>query len=86
MNYTMLADLCPCFHRLPTKLCPDLVSFACWIVPKLKLVNYKRFGANFTLNEIYTFLNKTNYSLNIARDVGTCIHESSIYTVLHSNA
>ena len=27
----MLADLCPCFHRLPTKLCPDLASFACWI-------------------------------------------------------
>ena len=27
----MLADLCPCFHRSPTKLCPDLVSFACWI-------------------------------------------------------
>ena len=28
----MLADLCPCFHRSPPKLCPDLVSFACWIV------------------------------------------------------
>ena len=27
----MLADLCPCFHRSPTKLCPDLVSFMCWI-------------------------------------------------------
>ena len=34
MNCTMLADLYPCFHRSPTKLCPDLVSFACWIVPK----------------------------------------------------
>ena len=30
----MLADLCPCFHESPTKLCPDLVSFACWIVTK----------------------------------------------------
>ena len=29
----MLADLCPCFHRSPTKLCPDLVSFMCWIGP-----------------------------------------------------
>ena len=29
MNCTMLADLCPCFHRSPTKLCPDLISFAC---------------------------------------------------------
>ena len=28
----MLEDLCPCFHQSPTKLCPDLVSFACWIV------------------------------------------------------
>ena len=27
----MPADLCPCFHRSPTKLCPDLVSFMCWI-------------------------------------------------------
>ena len=27
----MLADLCPCFHRSPTKLCPDLVSFISWI-------------------------------------------------------
>ena len=34
MNCKLLADLCPCFHQLPTKLCPDLVSFACWIVPK----------------------------------------------------
>ena len=34
MNCTMLADLCPCFHRSPTKLCPDLVSFGCWIVPE----------------------------------------------------
>ena len=31
---TMLADLCSCFHKSPTKLCPDLVSFACWIVPE----------------------------------------------------
>ena len=23
------------FHQSPTKLCPDLVSFACWIVPEL---------------------------------------------------
>ena len=30
----MLADLCLCFHQSPTKLCPDLVSFACWIVTK----------------------------------------------------
>ena len=30
----MLADLCPCFHRSPTKLCPDLISFACWIATK----------------------------------------------------
>ena len=29
--YETLADLCPCFHRAPTKLCPDLVSFMCWI-------------------------------------------------------
>ena len=28
----VLADLCPCFHQSPTKLCPDLVSFACRIV------------------------------------------------------
>ena len=28
----MFADLCPFFHQSPTKLCPDLVSFACWIV------------------------------------------------------
>ena len=34
MNCAMLADLFPYFHRLPTKLCSDLVSFACWIVPK----------------------------------------------------
>ena len=27
----ILANLCPCFHRSPTKLCPDLVSFVCWI-------------------------------------------------------
>ena len=27
----MLADLCPCFHQSPTKLCPGLVSFMCWI-------------------------------------------------------
>ena len=30
----MLADLCACFHQFPTKLYPDLVSFACWIVMK----------------------------------------------------
>ena len=29
--FKMRADLCPCFHRSPTKLCPDLVSFVCWI-------------------------------------------------------
>ena len=34
MNCKMLADLCICFHRSPTKMCPDLVSFACWSVPK----------------------------------------------------
>ena len=28
----VFADLCRCFHRSPTKLCPDLVSFVCWIV------------------------------------------------------
>ena len=27
MNCKMFADLCSCFHRSPTKLCPDLVSF-----------------------------------------------------------
>ena len=32
MNGKMLADLCPCFHRSPTKLCPDFFSFVCWIV------------------------------------------------------
>ena len=31
----MLADLCPCFHQSPTKLCPGLVSFACCIVTKI---------------------------------------------------
>ena len=30
----VFADLWPCFHQSPTKLCPDLVSFACWIVTK----------------------------------------------------
>ena len=30
----MLADSCPCFHRSPTKLCPGLVSFMCWIATK----------------------------------------------------
>ena len=30
----MLADLCPYFHQSPTKFCPGLVSFACWIVTK----------------------------------------------------
>ena len=30
----LLANLCPCFHRSLTKLCPDLVSFACWTVPE----------------------------------------------------
>ena len=34
MNCKLLADLCPCFHRSLKKLCPDLVSFACWIVPE----------------------------------------------------
>ena len=28
----IIADLCPCFHRSPTKLCPDLISFTCRIV------------------------------------------------------
>ena len=40
MNCTVLADLCPCFHRSPTKLCPDLVSFACWIVPKFWAMSF----------------------------------------------
>ena len=31
----MLVDLCPCFHRSSTKLCPDIVSFACWIVTEV---------------------------------------------------
>ena len=35
MNCKMLADSCPCFNRAPTKLCLDLVSFVCWIVPEL---------------------------------------------------
>ena len=29
------ADLCPCFHRSPTKMCPGPVSSAWWIVPEL---------------------------------------------------
>ena len=29
-----LLFLCPCLHRSPTKLCPDLVSFASWFVTK----------------------------------------------------
>ena len=33
----MLADLCPCFHQSPTKLCPYLVSFMFWIVTKFWL-------------------------------------------------
>ena len=40
----MLADLCPCFHQSPTKLCPDLVSFACWIVTEFLSFTSKRFG------------------------------------------
>ena len=35
MNCTMLADLCPCFHRSPTKLCP--VTFSFHQKPKLSL-------------------------------------------------
>ena len=34
MNCKLLADLCPCFRRLPAKLCQYLVSLACWIVPE----------------------------------------------------
>ena len=41
MNCTMLLDLCPRFHRSPTKLCPDLVSFACWIVPEFLPFGHK---------------------------------------------
>ena len=37
----MLADLCPRFHRSPTKLCPDLVSFVCWIVTKFWSFTHK---------------------------------------------
>ena len=37
----MLADLCPCFHRSPTKLCPDHVSFACWIVTEFWSFTHK---------------------------------------------
>ena len=37
----MLADLCPCFHRSATKLCPDLVSFACWIVTEFWSFTHK---------------------------------------------
>ena len=33
----MLADLCPCFHRSLTKLCPDLDSFMCWIATEFTL-------------------------------------------------
>ena len=40
----MLADLCPCFHQSLTKLCPDLVSFACWIVTKFLSFTGKRLG------------------------------------------
>ena len=40
----MLADLCPCFHQSPTKLCPDLVSFECWIVTKFWSYRHKRLG------------------------------------------
>ena len=40
----MLADLCPCFHQSLTKLCPDLVSFACWIVTKFCSFTGKRLG------------------------------------------
>ena len=38
----VLADLCPCFHRSPTKLCPDLVSFSCWIVTEFWSFTRKR--------------------------------------------
>ena len=40
----MLADLCPRFHQSLTKLCPDLVSFACWIVTKFWSFTGKRLG------------------------------------------
>ena len=51
----MLADLCPCFHRSPTKLCPGLVSFACWIVPKfsgIRALNCARFLLSFAHRQI----------------------------------
>ena len=35
MNCKRLADLCPRFHRSPTKFCPDLVSFTCWTLIEL---------------------------------------------------
>ena len=41
MNCKLLADLCPCIHRSPIKLCPDIVSFACWIVPECGLITRK---------------------------------------------
>ena len=40
----MLADLCPCFHQSPTKLCPDFVLFACWIVTKLLFTSKSGLG------------------------------------------
>ena len=44
----MLADLCPWFHQSLTKfklyLCPDLVSFASWIVTKFWSFTGKRLG------------------------------------------
>ena len=40
----MLADLCPCFHQSLTKLCQDLVSFACWMVTKFWSFTGKRLG------------------------------------------
>ena len=47
------ADLCLCFHRLPTKSCADLVSFACWSMPEFCVVcalNCVRFCVVCALN------------------------------------
>ena len=32
VKYMLICAHCPCFHQSATKLCLDLVSFACWIV------------------------------------------------------
>ena len=37
----MLVTACQCFHQSPTKLCQDLVSFACWIVAEFWSFTHK---------------------------------------------